>query len=41
MLKIYEEAWAVKTVTVVKSSKKCVIVNAFDGIEDEVLFEEC
>lgn len=29
------------TVTVVKSFKKCVIINAFDGIEDEVLFEEC
>ena len=29
------------TVAVAKSFKKCVIVNAFDGIEDEVLFEEC
>jgi len=28
------------TVTVVKSFKKYVIINAFDGIEDEVLFVE-
>jgi hypothetical protein len=25
----------------VKSFQKCVIITAFDGIEDEVLFEEC
>jgi hypothetical protein len=29
------------TVTLVKSFKKCVIINAFDVIEDEVLFEKC
>jgi hypothetical protein len=28
------------TVTVVKSLKKCVIISAFDRIEDDVLFEE-
>jgi hypothetical protein len=29
------------TNTLVKSFQKCVIITAFDGIEDEVLFEEC
>jgi hypothetical protein len=33
VLHVYEEAWNVKTVTIVKSFKKRGIINAFDGLK--------